>query len=163
MGHIFCGHKAESAKLIMHFLKIPPPPPSWATPEEGFVDDPVHALLGWLSQAPRAIAVCAILKPTSRSPISPRGIGSLRTVSEATHTQCGVRNDAVSEFRRVKSATFCVPKVNRSVSDWRTLGGFDTKSQFWNTASNLESTIDPAFSRKKEIYYLYNLPFSKGQ
>ena len=82
---------------------------------------------------------------------------------EAQRTRCGVRNDAAFEFQRSKSVDFCRPKANPCVSLWRTLGGFGTKSQFWNTASNLESTIDPAFSRKKEIYYLYNLPFSKGQ
>ena len=81
----------------------------------------------------------------------------------AQRTRCGVRNDAAFEFQRSKSVDFCRPKVNPCVSLWRTLGGFGTKSLFWNTASNLESTIDPAFSRKKEIYYLYNLPFSKGQ
>ena len=31
---------------------------------------------------------------------------------EATRTHCGVRNDAVSEFRRFKIATFCGNRVS---------------------------------------------------
>jgi hypothetical protein len=72
-------------------------------------------------------------------------------------TRCGVRNDAAFEFQRSKSVDFCGPKVNCIASHLATLGGFGTKSQFWNTASNLESTIDPAFSRNKRYIYLYNL------
>ena len=82
---------------------------------------------------------------------------------EAQRTRCGVRNDAAFEFQRSKSVDFCGPKVNCTSTHLGTLGGFGTKSQFWNTASNLESTIDPAFSRNKRYIYLYNLSFSRGQ
>ena len=46
MGHFFFDGKAESAKLIMHFLKIAVPPPSSARPKEALVADLTAGMLG---------------------------------------------------------------------------------------------------------------------